>query len=316
LNAGPFSIDVVIPTFNRAAMLEALVGSLAAQRYPPEKYQVILVDDGSLDDTWPLLQELAGRHKIVRAIRIEHGGPAVARNEGWKAGSGAIVAFTDDDCVADPDWLAAIADKFARRPEALGVQGKTVTIPRLTTPLTHQIVVLRANARFEACNVAYRRTALSAVGGFDEEAFHVADSELGAAVSALGPILFCPEMVIVHPPRPRAFRNREDWRRHLKGMLRMYCRYPDFYRRTRASHFLIDVVRRWVLGSTVKNVVLELPWLVRGPRIYLRFLAQLIRERAILLAMLPGFWREHREWSRRLRKVEPSKPSSEDPLAT
>jgi glycosyltransferase involved in cell wall biosynthesis len=303
LNASSFSIDVVIPTFNRATMLEAVVGSLAAQRYPPENYQVIIVDDGSSDDTWPLLQAMARQQRLGRALRIEHGGPAVARNEGWKAGSGDIVAFTDDDCAADPGWLGTIAGEFARRPEALGVQGRTITIPRLTTPLTHQIVVLKPNARFETCNIAYRRTALSAVGGFDEEAFHVADSELGAAVSALGPILFSPEMVIIHPPRPRAFRDREDWRRHLKGMLRMYCRYPDFYRRTRASHFLLDVVCRWVLGSTLKNAMLELPWLVRSPRIYLQFLSRLIRERAILLAVLPSFWREHRGWVKELKSA-------------
>jgi glycosyltransferase involved in cell wall biosynthesis len=97
----PF-IDVVIRTFNRASLLKQATQSLLTQNYPPERYQIIVVDDGSTDETWTMLQELAASHSNVRALRVDHAGSYAARNEGWRNGNGDIVAFTDDDCVAHP----------------------------------------------------------------------------------------------------------------------------------------------------------------------------------------------------------------------
>ena len=290
----PF-IDVVVPTFNRAGMLERVIQSLAAQSYPLGSYRIIAVDDGSVDETWSVLQETAKRHSNLRVCRIAHAGSYAARNRGWQEGRGDIVAFTDDDCVADRDWLTAIAGAFTAHPEALGVQGKSVTLLHLVTPLTHQIVVHGPNTLYHTCNIAYRRKALLAVGGFDEEVtLYSGDSQMGAAVSALGPIVFSPKIVIIHPPRPRVFLGREEWIQRLSEAFRLYRRYPDFYRRNRGSHFLLVVTFRWLLGSTMKEVLVHLPWLLRDPILYVKFLVRLLRERANLTAVLPGFWREHR----------------------
>ncbi len=287
----PF-IDVVVPTFNRAAMLPRLIASLLAQNYPAERYRVIVVDDGSTDETWSVLQQMATRDGHVMPLRIAHAGAYAARNQGWRAGIGEIVAFTDDDCVADPDWLAAVARGFAARPQALGLQGKTATIPERVTPLTHQIVVARPTSRYETCNIAYRRDALVSVGGFDDEALNSGDSQLGAAVSALGPIFFQPEMIVIHPPRPRIFFDRAEWRRQVEGLLRLYLRQPEFFRRHWGRSFPLAVGFRWGVGSTIKRAAMLVPWLARDPIMYFTFLRRLLRERAILLAMLPGFWRE------------------------
>jgi N-acetylglucosaminyldiphosphoundecaprenol N-acetyl-beta-D-mannosaminyltransferase len=301
----PF-IDVVVPTFNRAAMLERLLSSLLEQNYPAERYRVIVVDDGSTDATWPLLQKISAGQSLVRALRAEHGGAYAARNRGWQSGRGEIVAFTDDDCVAAPGWLAAIAKGFADHPQALGLQGKTVTIPELVTPLTHQIVVGRPTSRYETCNIAYRRDALVSVGGFDDEAWHSGDSQIGAAVSALGPVIFHPEMIVIHPPRPRIFFDREQWRRQLEGLLRLYSRQPDFFRRHWGRWFPLAVGFRWGVGSTIKRAAMLLPWLARDPVMYFTFLRRLLRERAVLLAMLPEFWREAKA---RIKKIAAASPA-------
>ena len=289
----PF-IDVVVPTFNRASMLEGIISSLMAQSYSAERYLVTVVDDGSTDETWAGLQEIAKRYRNLKVFRISHGGRGAACDFGWRQGTGEIVAFTDDDCVADSGWLSAVARAFADHPGALGVYGKTITVPELVTPVTYQIVVRGPNTIYHGCNIAYRRSALLAVGGFDEEAQYAEDSQLAAAVLARGPIVFSPEMIIIHPPRPRVFLGRKEWSVRLEGALRFYCRYPDFYRRHRGPHFLIAVILRWVFGSTIKNASIHLPWLFRDPTLYLRFVARLLRERATLLAMLPSFWRTHK----------------------
>ncbi len=299
----PF-IDVVVCTFNRAAMLEGIVASLMAQTYPAERYLVTVVDDGSEDETWTKLEQMAAAQPRLKPLRIAHAGLSAARNSGWRSARGDIVAFTDDDCLAEPGWLAAVARAFAEHPEALGVVGKTMTFPERVTPLTHQVVVAGPNKIYHGCNMAYRREALSAVGGFDESAHYAEDSQFAAAVLTRGPILFAPEVVIVHPPRPRVFLDRGGWTRRLEGSLRLYCRYPVFYRRHRGANFFTVVLLKWFLGATVKNILVELPWLFRDPALYCRFLARFLRERLTLLAMLPGFWREHRSWLKGLQPEE------------
>jgi glycosyltransferase involved in cell wall biosynthesis len=299
----PF-IDVVVCTFNRAAMLEGIVSSLMAQTYPPERYLVTVVDDGSEDETWTKLTQMTARYSRLRHLHIAHAGLSAARNCGWRSTRGDIVAFTDDDCLADPGWLAAVAGTFADHPEALGAVGKTVTVTEQVTPMTHQVVVSRPNTIYHGCNMAYRREVLSAVGGFDEGAHYAEDSQFAAAVLTRGPIVFSPEIVIIHPPRPRVFLDRQRWTQRLEGSLRLYCRYPAFYRRTRGANFLTIVLLKWVLGATVKNILIEIPWLFRDPALYCRFFVRFLRERLTLLAMFPAFWREHRSWVKGLQAEE------------
>ena len=294
----PF-VDVVVPTFNRARMLERIVQSLAAQDYPRERYRVTVVDDGSSDETRPVLERLVRPYDNFKVLHMEHVGLSAAKNLGWRDGSGEIVAFTDDDCIADRGWLDAIAAAFAEHPQALGLQGKTLTVPEQVTPFTHQIVVRRPNTIYHGCNVAYRRAALLSVDGFDEAAHYAEDSQLGAAVSAQGAILFCPDMLIIHPPRPRVFCGRAEWEQRLKGWWRLYCRYPDFFRQTRGRHFLLHGFVRWGVLSTAKEILIHLPWLFRNPPSYLKFLTHLLRERIILCATLPRFWRAHRGCSKK-----------------
>ncbi|HKA33034.1 MAG TPA: glycosyltransferase family A protein [Candidatus Binatia bacterium] len=286
----PF-IDVVLPTRNRANLLRRALESLLEQQYPVERFAIIIVDDGSTDETWNLLQN-AGDAR-VRPLRIEHRGPYTARNEGWRAGSGDIVAFIDDDCVANPNWLSAIAQGFARS-EVLGLQGRTLTLPALQTPLTHQVVVSSLNTRYETCNIAYRRDILTSVGGFAPDLYYTADTLLGVAVSALGTIAFAPDMIVIHPPRPRHFLGRQEWTRWLTGAWLLHSRYPEFFRRERASHFLLLVLWRWGLLVPAKNILENTPWILRNPRLFLKFLFCLAQERVSLLAAVPGFWRKSR----------------------
>jgi glycosyltransferase involved in cell wall biosynthesis len=284
-------IDVVMPTRNRAALLRRALESLLAQNYPAEQFSIIIVDDGSTDETWSVLESV--KDSRVRARRIEHRGPYSARNEGWRAGSGEIVAFIDDDCVADANWLSAIARGFARS-EVLGLQGRTVTLPALKTPLTHQVVVSRPNTLYETCNIAYRRKVLADVGGFAADLYYTADTLLAVAVSALGAIAFAPDMLVIHPPRPRHFLDRTEWTRWLAGAWLLHQRYPEFFRRERARHFLLLVVWRWALLVPAKSIIENSPWIVRNPRVFAKFLICLARERMSLLAAVPDFWRKSR----------------------
>lgn len=171
----PF-VSVVVPAYNRAALLEPCLASLFAQTYPRARYEVVLVDDGSTDDTAARAVALAsgwdGRFTLVRQ---PNGGPASARNAGIRAATGAIIAFTDSDCTASPDWLVGLVDALvAGGADGAGSQIANVTPPGWVASYLTASNFYRQRVRRGAvdylltASVAYRRAALEAVGGFAE----------------------------------------------------------------------------------------------------------------------------------------------------
>lgn len=115
-------ISVVIPSFERISALEGCLHALASQTLPPSRFEVIVCDDGSRlplqDALTSTLKRLADRVH-VRVVRQGNHGPATARNRGAGAARGRYLAFTDDDCRPEPEWLERLLGHFAQRPEAL-----------------------------------------------------------------------------------------------------------------------------------------------------------------------------------------------------
>lgn len=128
------SVSVVIPTRDRPASVAATVGSIIGSRYPSERYEVIVVDNGSGTDARARLPEAALNGSVpVRLVREEAPGPANARNRGLAHAEGEIVVFADDDVVVDPDWLARLVHAFDRS-EQVGAASGLVVPSQLETP--------------------------------------------------------------------------------------------------------------------------------------------------------------------------------------
>src|SRR5262249_45121667 len=112
----PPRISVVVPTYRRPDLLARCLAALAAQTLDPGRYHVLVAADAASDAT---RQQVAGFAAAVRpAVRYlpvtgPHG-PAAARNVGWRAARAPVIAFTDDDTVPDPGWLAAGLGAFER----------------------------------------------------------------------------------------------------------------------------------------------------------------------------------------------------------
>src|SRR2546430_13920788 len=100
--------SVVVATHQRAHLLPRLIKALEDQEAAPA-FEVIVVDDSSTDGTWDVLVGLASSSTVrLRPLQtLRNSGPAAARNLGWRSAAGRVVAFTDDDCVPRPGWLAA-----------------------------------------------------------------------------------------------------------------------------------------------------------------------------------------------------------------
>ena len=228
-------ITVVAPTHQRSDLLQRLVSALEAQDHPADRFEVVIVDDASSDDTPAVLAALQARSTIsLRALRLDcNGGPAAARNAGWRAARAPVVAFVDDDCTPEPGWVAGLVKAFGRN-ERLGVaQGRTVAAAAGERGLW-------AIARefgwetpwFEGCNVAYRHEALVATGGFDEEIrWYGEDTSAGWKVLDAGwERDFAVDAVVVHDVEERGIR----WRiRHAwleAHLVELAARHPGLRR--------------------------------------------------------------------------------------
>jgi HAD superfamily hydrolase (TIGR01662 family) len=200
--------SVVIPTVGRPS-LRTLLEALAAGSEPVPG-PVVVVDDRRAGPD--LAAALADVHlPELRVVRSGGGGPARARNIGWRHTTTPWVSFLDDDVVTDPDWSAALVrDLSGVGPQVAGSQGRVrVPLPGHRRPTDwERSTAGLAGATWITADLSYRRSALSAVGGFDERfprAFRE-DADLGLRVTATQGEIVTGERSITHPVRPA-----DDW---------------------------------------------------------------------------------------------------------
>jgi GT2 family glycosyltransferase len=193
--SGEPSVSIVVATRNRAHRLRALLDSVAAQEGPPA--ETIVVDDGSTDDSAAVARRAGAT--IIR--QPSPSGPAAARNAGWRVARAPLVVFTDDDCVAQPGWLAALQAAHARDPEAV-VQGRTDPDPRELHRMGAFARSLQARGPgpwFQTANIAYPAALLERLGGFDESFPAGEDTDLGwRAVEAGARVVYEPAALSWH----------------------------------------------------------------------------------------------------------------------
>ncbi|HEX7977918.1 MAG TPA: glycosyltransferase [Gemmatimonadaceae bacterium] len=168
--------SVVVPTFQRPDGLTRCLEALAALDFPRERFEVVVVDDGSAQPP----REIVARFAAVLDVRLieePNAGPAVARNTGVAAARGEYLAFTDDDCRPDPHWLRALEEVVARYPgsaiggrveNALG-DGLYSTASQLLIDFLYEYYnVDEGTGRFFiTSNLAFPTDAFRAIGGFD-----------------------------------------------------------------------------------------------------------------------------------------------------
>jgi glycosyltransferase involved in cell wall biosynthesis len=204
-------VSVAVSTYQRADRLPRLIAALEAQILPPADFEVVIADNGSTDDTARALERLAASTMLqLRSVRADvNRGPAAGRNLAWRASRAPVVAFTDDDCVPAPGWLAAGLEAIDGG--AGIVVGRTAPTPGqehlLERPFT-RVVDVSAVRFFETCNVFYRRADLEAAGGLDEAFVTPAgeDTDLALRVRDAGATAaFERRALVYHDVRPASW---------------------------------------------------------------------------------------------------------------
>lgn len=232
-------VSVVVPTFRRPDLLDRCLAALMAQDLSATDYEVIVVDDAACEETkrqvecWVERVALSGhtiRYIPVTGVCHPHG-PATARNVGWDAACGEIIAFTDDDCIPTPGWLragaAALTDGIA------GAAGRTVVpLPPVPTDYEYNASHLQ-HAEFVTANCFYRRTALIMVGGFDERftAPWREDSDLFfMLLERQAKYTYAAEAVVTHPVRSARWGISLSQQRKSMFNALLYKKHPALYR--------------------------------------------------------------------------------------
>lgn len=210
---------VIVPTYNRPECLGACLAALA--KLESHDFEVVVVDDGGRVDLSALI---APHASFVRLVRQENGGPAKARNAGVRATNAEFIAFTDDDCAAEPGWLEGLIRQSRQDPDAL-VGGRVEnllpqdiyasTSQSLTDFLYDFYGAARGDAPFfTSNNIGCSRQTFLSLGGFDETFPLPAaeDRDLGLRWRASGRrLIYAEDAVVGHA---HGMKLSGFWRQH------------------------------------------------------------------------------------------------------
>lgn len=254
-------VSVIIPTLNRKDELKECLNSLINQNF--SDFEIIVVDDGSKDGTGQMVKEFKSKSRIpIRYFYQEKMGPAKARNRGIAAAKGKIIAFTDDDCRPQMDWIKSIVNSM-RGVE--GVEGRTAppNSSRLT-PFSHTIVN-ETGGEFPTCNIAYTREVLREIGGFCDKfgtPFRE-DSDLAFSVIKKGyKIKFEKRVYVEHPVYTKDLKGFLSEKRKFEMDPLLYKRHPKLYKRY--IRFPFEMFTPFYILFTLLCIagLLLSPWLV------------------------------------------------------
>ncbi|MCX7682591.1 MAG: glycosyltransferase [Anaerolineae bacterium] len=197
-------VSIVVPVYNGAATLPTCLRALQSQAFPSDRYEIIVVDDGSTDTSAVVAHSFS-----VRVISQPNAGPAAARNRGAAAARGELLLFTDADCAPAPDWVARMIAPFSV-PDVVGVKGTYRTVQR---ELVARFVQAEYEDRYDRMrgleridfvdtySAGYRRDVFLATGGFDTTfpTASVEDQEFSFRLAEAGyRLVFVPEAAVYH----------------------------------------------------------------------------------------------------------------------
>lgn len=226
-------VSVVVASHGRAERLAMCLEALAGQTLDPERWELIVVH--TYDDS--VAEHVLDGSELGRAGRLRHlrvdpaaTSPARQRNIGWRAARASIIAFTDDDCRPEKDWLARLLDAARANPDAF-VQGATRHDPREAHLLQRahiRTLAVEPPGRFtQTCNVLYRRETLERLDGFDEVAITGEDIDLGIRAQELGaPLVAARDAVVYHAVEEVTLREKLRSNRKWEHLAYVVKKHP------------------------------------------------------------------------------------------
>lgn len=205
--------SVIVPVYNGSATIEACLNALAQQSISPDHYEILVVDDGSTDQTGQVVAEWVRRHPHIRChqLRQTNTGPAAARNRGAQVAQGSLLLFTDADCRPCTTWIESFTQVFAAEPTIAAAMGAYVSEQQTAAARFAQLEFeeryagMRTKATIDLVatySAGFRRDIFLKENGFDPS-FPKAnneDVEFSYRLSQQGyRMVFVPAAIVTHP---------------------------------------------------------------------------------------------------------------------
>ncbi len=258
-------VSVVVPTCDRPDLLARCLAALILQRFEASRFEIVVVDDRPSPKTrdvvmsWAAHATPSGPLVTYIASPGPHG-PAAARNLGWRAARGNLVAFTDDDTVPRTDWLEKGVRAFEEQ-DVDAVWGRIV-MPLHRTPTDYELDAKRLErAEFVTANCFCRKSILEKIGGFDER-FKTAwreDADLYfSLLDVNAKVRHVPVAVIMHPIRPAHWGVSLSQQRKVQFDALLYKKHPSLYRQK------IRATPRWDYYVIVLAILITIGALASG----------------------------------------------------
>jgi glycosyltransferase involved in cell wall biosynthesis len=280
-------ISVIIPTFKRPYLLGRCLLNLSRQAFDKNWYEIIVVTDGPDGETRRVVNEL--RESLGFDFQCwslpKKGGPAAARNFGWRQAHGELIIFTDDDCLPEENFIASFWEAYGRNANGCAVFTGKVIVPMSEPPTDYEKNIGQLEtAEFVTANCACAKNCLQKVGGFDEQ-FQAAwreDSELQFKfITHHIPILQVPDARVIHPVRTARWGvSLLEQKKSMYNVL-LYKKYPSLFREKIFkgplwSYYAIDVL----LISAIASLFFRQPMVTVGLTLaWLMMVALFIRRR-------------------------------------
>jgi glycosyltransferase involved in cell wall biosynthesis len=211
-------VSIVLPLYNSAGELPLMLSELDKQTY--QNRELIVVDDGSSDETWEIASRLSSGRSYVAAIRTKHLGASHARNAGASRAGGEIVFFAESDCVYDEHFVQKAVDCLGSQPGAGAVCLTGAPLITRATLATRCIDVenkvqhkLLSEGKIEPFYAwVYRKKVFSSLGGFDERLFQGEDKDLFSRLKGAGySVAWVPGVNWRHRRDQTTFQMAQKW---------------------------------------------------------------------------------------------------------
>lgn len=217
-----YFISVVIPAFNEEKYLSGCLESLNKQDYPRDKFEVIVVDNNSVDKTPQIAQKYG-----AKLVRCQIRGVSVSRQAGSKVAKGEIIAGTDADTMVSPNWLSII-NKYFQDPQVAAITGvvKLYSAGWLNKflaelfPIFVRIQFLLDKPGLSGANFAIRKEVFDKIGGFDTKFISAEDIDLGIRASKEGKVLFTPDLKVATSARRIEKSRVQFFIHHARNIIR------------------------------------------------------------------------------------------------
>ncbi len=235
-------ISVIVPVYNGELTIAETIESLLNQNYPSKSYEILIVENGSKDNTSQIVRKYP-----VRLVHSPRRGPSVARNYGLNFCNSEFVAFTDADCIAHPDWLYHLAQPYID-PQVGGVGGQILgyqheqanIIEKFSDQNSPLVNYISGEGEFlphlYTANASYRKSLFDQIGWFNEKLVTADDVdatwrlqlETGARVE------YSPDAIVYHKHRVTQPGLARQYKQYGFGEIvldTMYGKYPGYPRR-------------------------------------------------------------------------------------